>query len=160
MMSSYVPVVLTTAGLTPGVIGALLSAADFASLVAITVLIRMPPRRSVVTMDLAVLAACIGLALVPAVASQPLLVGALLMISGAGAGPITALAAAVARQSASPEEEGDAIALTGTFRAVALLAVPTLVAATLSVIALAPAVTGVAVLMGTPTLVARAIRHR
>jgi Major Facilitator Superfamily len=158
LMSSYVPVTLTLAGLPPGLVGTLMASADLSATAAIALLVRLPSRRALASLDVAVVVACVGLALVPLVASQPILVAIVLAASGAGAGPITALSAAVARQFVRSEEEGDAIALVGTFRAGALLVAPAAVAAVLGAIAVGPALAGAGLLLGVPTLVTRARR--
>ncbi|HET7829202.1 MAG TPA: MFS transporter [Candidatus Limnocylindrales bacterium] len=159
LMSSYVPVTLTAAGLAPGLIGTLMACGELSSTFAIALLVRLPSRRALASLDAAVLAACVGLAIVPLVASQPILVALALAASGAGAGPITALSAAVARQFVQPEHEGDAIALVGTFRAGALLVAPAAVAVVLGSVAVGPALAGAGLLMGVPSLVSRAARR-
>ena len=60
------------------------------------------------------------------------------------------LAPAMASLVAGPEEQGDALALTGTFRAGALFGAPALVGGLLSAIALAPALAILAAITLTP----------
>jgi len=147
LMSSYVPIVLTTAGLPPSVVGAMLSAADLASTISIATLVRMPPRWTSSALAAAVIAAGLGLAGLPFVTGTPLLAALLLVIAGAGSGPLMILGVAAARQLVDPADEGEAIALVGTFRAVALLVTPAAVAASLVVVPVgtALAVAGVAI---------------
>ena len=62
------------------------------------------------------------------------------------------LAPAMATLAATPDEQGDALALTGTFRAAALLASPAAVGAMLSVVALPAAVVLLGAGLGLPGL--------
>jgi predicted MFS family arabinose efflux permease len=153
LMGSYVPVLLTTAGLPPTVVGGLLSAADLAATATITSLVRVPPRWTRRALDLAVIAAAVGLAALPLAAGDPILSLVLLIISGAGAGPLMTLSVSAARQLSEASEEGDAIALVGTFRALALLVVPTGVAASLAVLPVALALSIAGLGMGLPAVV-------
>ena len=134
LIGSYVPVVLTGGGLTPGIIGALLAAADGAATVATFALVRLPPRLTRLSLDLSVLLAGVGLAALPLVAGNVLGAAILLVLSGAGAGPLMTLGVAVARGLVHADEEGDAIALVGTFRAAALLVTPAAFATTLALV--------------------------
>ena len=147
LQSSYVPVILTAAGLPAGIVGILLSASDLASTIAIAALVRFPPRYTVISLHLAVLAAGIGLAILPFVAGMPVLAGMTMMFAGAGAGPLMTLSVAMARQLADPADEGEAIALIGTFRAGALLVTPTAVALSLAVLTVGAAmsIAGIAI---------------
>lgn len=147
LMSSYVPVILTSAGLPPGIVGALMSAADLAGTATITALVRLPPRSTRLALDVAVVAAALGLAGLPAVAHIVPAAAILLLISGSGAGTLMTLGVATARELVAPDEEGEAIALVGTFRALALLVTPAAVAASLAVlpVGLALAIAGVTI---------------
>jgi len=80
----------------------------------------------------------------------------LLLTGGAASGTVTTLAPAMASLAAGPEEQGDALALSGTFRAGALFGAAALVGGLLSVITLAPAL---AILTAT-TLIPGAVLHR
>ena len=63
-----------------------------------------------------------------------------------------ALRPAMASLAVAPEWQGDAMALTGTFRAAALLAVPAAVGALLSVVTLPVAVVALGLGLGLPGL--------
>jgi hypothetical protein len=152
LMSSYVPVVLTAAGLPPGIVGGLMSAAELASTAALAALVRLPPSWTRVTLDVSIIVAAASLAALPWSGDNVAVAGLLLVLSGAGSGPMTTLGAAVARQLAHPADEGEAIAIVGTFRAFALLLTPAGVAAMLGVVGLASAVSGAAILIAIPSV--------
>jgi hypothetical protein len=152
LMSSYVPLVLTGAGLASGTTGLLMSMGDMASTGVVLAMSKTRLSRVNQALGLAVGLSCVSLALVPLVASSPILAAIMLAASGAGAGPITALAAASARQHVAPEDEGEAISLVGTFRAGALLIAPAGVAAVVGVVTVAPALAIASLLLGIPTL--------
>ena len=159
LQSSYVPVILTAAGLPAGIVGILLSASDLASTIAIAALVRFPPRYTVISLHLAVMAAGIGLAILPFVAGMPVLAGMTMMFAGAGAGPLMTLSVAMARQLADPADEGEAIALIGTFRAGALLVTPTAVALSLAVLTVGAAMSIAGIAIAVPAT-ALSLRQR
>ena len=76
-------------------------------------------------------AVVVGLALAAIAVAPPglLLYAVLLIVGGAASGLVTTLGPALASLAAGPDEQGDALALTGTFRAGALFAAPPLVGA-------------------------------
>jgi Major Facilitator Superfamily len=157
LMNSYVPVILSTAGLPAGIVGGMMTLGELAATVTITALVRIRPSLTRVALVAGVVATGTGLTLVPLVAGEPILAASLLILAGAGAGPLTSLAPGFARSRAEPEEEGEAIALVGTFRAGALLATPTGVAIGLSILALVPAmmIAGLAIAAPAIALTAR-----
>jgi predicted MFS family arabinose efflux permease len=160
LMGSYVPVVLTTAGLAPGIIGVLLSAAELASTVTLAAFVRFPPRWTRITLDVSIVVAALSLAALPVAGDNVAVAGLLLVLSGAGSGPMTTLGAAVARQLAHPDDEGEAIALVGTFRAVALLLTPAGVAGTIGLVGVGAALSGAAILMAVPAVTVSLWRRR
>ncbi len=160
LMGSYVPVVLTTAGLAPGIIGVLLSAAELASTVTLAAFVRFPPRWTRITLDVSIVVAALSLAALPVAGDNVAVAGLLLVLSGAGSGPMTTLGAAVARQLAHPDDEGEAIALVGTFRAVALLLTPAGVAGTIGLVGVGAALSGAAILMAIPAVTVSLWRRR
>lgn len=140
MMGSFVPVILVGAGIGPQGIGWLVTASEAAGMVALIALRDVPSARvrSIVTVAAFVAGACLaGIALGP-----PVLAGyaLLLLAGGAASGTVTTLAPAMASLVAGPEEQGEALALSGTFRAGALFGAPALVGALSSAIPLGPAV--------------------
>ena len=76
----------------------------------------------------------------------------LLIIGGAASGAATTLAPALANVVARAEEQGDVLALTGTFRAAALLAVPATIGLLLAITGVPAAVAVVAAGLGLPGL--------
>jgi hypothetical protein len=94
--------------------------------------------------EMAVLA---GIALAP----QALLAYALLLVAGGiAAGTVTSLAPALVTLVAAEQEQGDALALSGTFRSFALLGAPATVGALLSFVALPAALVAVAAAAAIP----------
>ena len=84
----------------------------------------------------------------------------LMVLGGASSGTITTLGPAMASLAAGPEEQGDALALAGTFRAGALLAAPALVGGLLAVTGIPTALLIAAAGLGSPgLLVGRGVRR-
>ena len=159
LMSSYVPLVLTGAGLSSGTTGLLMSMGDMASTGVVLAMTKTRLGHVQRALGLSVGLSCVSLAIVPLVAANPILAALMIAASGAGAGPITALAAAAARHHVDPEDEGEAISLVGTFRAGALLVTPAGVAAVVGVVAVGPALAAASLLLGLPTLLVGAGRR-
>jgi MFS family permease len=158
MLGSYVPVLAVGAGLGPTDVGLLVSLSEGAGAVAMLVLRWLSPARIqpiVRAAPLIEMVALGGIALAP-----PLLpvYAVLVMAAGAAGGAVTVLAPALVTQTASPHEHGDAIALTGTSRAIALLGAPAAVGALLSIIALPVALLAVAAVNVVPGLALRRVR--
>lgn len=158
MIGSYVPVVLVRAGLAPVVIGWLVTLSESAGAVALLLIRRAAPRRIrplVRAGAFAEMAALAGIALAGTVlAPQALLAyGVLLVAGGMAAGTVTSLAPALVTLVAGEHEQGDALALSGTFRSFALLGAPATVGALLSFVALPVALVAVAVASAIPGVV-------
>jgi hypothetical protein len=153
MIGSYIPVVLVGAGLGPAIIGWLVTLSEGAGAATLLVLRRTATSRirAIVRAgafaEMAVLA---GIALAP-----PILAGyaVLLIIGGTAAGAVTSLAPALVTMVSGDQEHGDALALSGTFRSVALLGVPASVGGLLSITVLPVAMVGVAIAAAVPGLV-------
>ncbi|MGH3630432.1 MAG: MFS transporter [Sciscionella sp.] len=149
LIGSYVPVALAGVGQPAGVIGALVSVANAASLAGAGAAGRLRPHQMRPGFVVATL--CCGLAMAPvalAAGSAPM-AGALLGVSGFGAGFLQTVGPALAIDAVHPDERGDAIAVAGTFRSGALFASPMIVAGLLGVITVGGAmvVVGVAAAM-------------
>jgi MFS family permease len=152
MLGSYVPVLAVGAGLGPGAVGLLVSLSEGSGAVMMLVLRWLSPvriQRIVRIAPLIEMAALAGIALAPAVLS---VYAALVAAAGAAGGAVTVLAPVLVTHAASEHEHGDAIALTGTSRAVALLGAPAAVGALLSIVALPVALVGVAAVNLAPGL--------
>ncbi len=140
MLGSFIPVLLVEAGFGSAGVGWLITVSEGAGMVALLlhrgVSGRERIRRRVVAGSLTVAGALAAVALAPEVLAVYI---ALLAIGGAASGIVTSLGPALASLAAGPEEQGDALALQGTFRAFALLGAPAAVGALVTTIALGPA---------------------
>lgn len=160
LLGSYIPVVLTGAGHAPAFIGGLMSLADATGMIASGALVRFAHREIRTTMVLGVLAVGGAIALVPLVAEVPVAVAAALALGGVGSSLVTTLGPAVAATSGDRAHQGAAIALTGTFRALALFVVPAGIAAALVAVPLGVATAAAGLAIALPTLVvSRPGRH-
>ena len=97
--------------------------------------------------EMAVLA---GIAVAPPILAA---YAALLILGGTAAGAVTSLAPALVTMVAADQEHGDALALSGTFRSIAMLGVPAAVGAVLGLVALPVAMVAVAALSAAPGVV-------
>jgi hypothetical protein len=153
MIGSYVPVILVGAGLGPALIGWLVTLSEAAGAVTLLVLRRTPVQRirTIIRAGaMAELAALVGIAVAPPVLPAYAL---LLIAGGTAAGAVTTLAPALVTLAAGEQEQGDALALSGTFRSVALLGAPAGVGALLSVATLPVALMAVVAAAAAPGLV-------
>ena len=159
MIGSYIPVILVGAGLVPSLIGLLVTLSEGAGAVMLLVLRRTPVRhvpafvRGGAFVEMVALA---GIALAPPLVP---VYGALLVVGGGAAGCVTGLAPALVAFAAGEQEQGDALALSGTFRSLALLGAPALTGALLAIVALPVALVGIAVGTAIPGAVL-ALRNR
>ena len=152
MLGSYIPVILVGASVGSQGIGWLITLSEGGSIVAVLVLRGIAHghiRRAVRIGFLAAAAVLICLAVAPAALAGYLV---FLVAGGVASGVVATLPPAMAASAAEPEEQGDAMALTGTFRAAALLAVPATVGALLSVVTLPVAVVALGLGLGLPGL--------
>ena len=155
LISSYVPVVLERAGQPVQLIGVLVSVGNGANIAGAALVARVRSRTLVRAVIACMLAAGTGAALVGLVAGSVPLVGLVLAVSGLGGGALQTLGPALASDMVHPEERGDAISATGTFRAAALFASPLAVAGLLTFMALTPAMLIAGVLITLPVLTTR-----
>lgn len=152
MMGSFVPVLLVGAGVGPQGVGWLITASEAAGAAALLLLRNVRAARVAIAVRvgaLVVLGALAALALAPA---DPVLYALLLLTGGAGSGTVTTLSAAMASLAAGQHEQGDALALSGTFRAAALFTSPAAVGALVSVIGLSGALLGLVAGLAAPGL--------
>ncbi|MBA2700281.1 MAG: MFS transporter [Chloroflexi bacterium] len=152
MIGSYVPVILVGAGIGPAAIGWLITGSEAAGTIALLALrtvatrwIGMAVRVGAVT----AVAALVAVALAPQLLATYVV---LLLIGGAASGTVTTMAPAMASLVAGPDEQGDALSLSGTFRAAALFGAPAAVGGLLSIVALSPALLILAATVGLPGL--------
>jgi MFS family permease len=155
LVSSYVPVALQLAGQSASTIGALVSAANAASVAGSGAVGRVSRAGAWKALAVGTLATGIGTAAVAAVAGSAPLAALALAVSGLGAGALQTIGPAVATDAVHPEERGEAIAVTGTFRAGALFAAPLGVAALILAMPLTAAMTVAGALITGPVLAVR-----
>lgn len=137
MLGSFVPVLLVGVGVETLGVGTLVTASETAGFVTLFLLRGLPAAhvgRAVAIGGFACCGALVGLAVAPA--SLPVYV-ALLLLGGAASGTVTTLGPALAAAEAGPDEQGDALALAGLFRAGALFSAPAAVGALVTVVPLA-----------------------
>jgi MFS family permease len=149
MVGSYIPVILVDAGLGPQPIGLLVTASEGAGTVALLTLRRIHARwiaAAVRTAAYTAMAALTAIALAPAV---PTIYAALLVIGGAAGGAVTTLSPALISLVSDEHEQGDALSLSGVFRAASLLGSPAAVGALLGLTSV-----GGAIVIATSTIVA------
>lgn len=154
LLSSYVPVALEGAGQGPAVIGGLVSAANAASVAGSVVAAKSQARQRFAFVTATVVA---GAAVAGAgyAASVTAYAAVLLVVSGLGAGVLQTLGPASAAEAVGVEERGDAIAVTGAFRAGALFLAPLAVGGLLVAVPLDLALLALGLAVTAPALVAR-----
>ncbi len=157
LLTSYVPVALIAAGQTAATVGALVAVANGAMLVGAGVAGRVRSRWQPPVVLAAILVGGTAVALTAALAGSVPLSAVVLAAGGYVAGTLQVLGSAVVAESVHPEERGEAIAASGTFRALSMFGTPLAVAGLISVLPLAPAVAAVGVALGLPAVVLR--RH-
>jgi MFS family permease len=157
LLTSYVPVALDAARQSATTIGVLVAAANGAQLLGTALAGRVRAHLTVPALLVGILVTGAATALTAAVAWSPPLAALVLVVSGMAAGAVQVLGPALAAESVHPQERGEAIALTGTFRAAALLTAPLAVAGMVVVVPLTPAI---AVVGAGMTLPAFALRKR
>jgi MFS family permease len=155
LLTSYVPVALDAARQSATTIGVLVAAANGAQLLGTAAAGWIRTRRANRVLVAGILATGIATALTAAVAWSIALSALVLVVSGFAAGAVQVLGPATAAEAVHPEERGDAIAATGTFRAAALLAAPLAVAGMVAVVPLTPAIAMVGAGMTLPALAVR-----
>jgi MFS family permease len=124
VVDSYVPVALSLAGQSATVIGILISTANAAVLLGSAAGGWIRSKGIKPSLVIGVLTTGLGLAAAGPLAPFAVAVGGALAISGIGAGILQTVGPAIAADYVHPEERGDALALTGTYRAVALFLAP------------------------------------
>jgi MFS family permease len=154
MLSSFVPVALAAAGQPPEVIGFLLMISEGSGLAASGLLLRRRPPDVRLWLELAVVIVAASLVAFPATTGVALLAGLALALGGLGSGLLMSLGPALATESVSPSERGEAIAVTGTFRAAALLITPAVASAALTVVTLPIGLVVAAFAIGGPPIIA------
>ena len=155
LLGSYVPVALDAARQSATTIGALISVANAAALVGAVIAARVRQSWTARVVLWGIVATGVTTGLTAALAGSVLLSALVLATSGVSAGVLQVLGLAVASDAVHPEERGEAIAVSGTFRAGALFAAPLAVAGLVVVLPLAPAVALVGAVMTVPAVALR-----
>lgn len=155
LLTSYVPVALVAAGQNAATVGALVAVANGAMLIGAGVAGRVRSRWQPPVVLAAILVGGTAIALTAASAGSVPLSAVVLAAGGYVAGTLQVLGSAVVAESVHPEERGEAIAASGTFRALSMFGTPLAVAGLISVLPLAPAVAAVGVALGLPAVVLR-----
>jgi MFS family permease len=140
VLTSYVPVAMVAAGQSAATVGG-----------------RVRGRWQAPAVVTGVMVAGAAVALTAVSAAVVPLAAVVLAAGGYAAGTLQVLGSAVVAESVHPEERGDAIAASGTFRALSMFGTPLAVAGLITVVPLAPAVAVVGVALGLPGVVLR--RH-
>lgn len=156
ILNSYLGVVITEAGHSIPVVGAMMTLANLAALVGSS--LAMPLRRLGIGKSTMVgtLLAAVGTAAMALLMPNLPLACVFLVLSGLGGGILQTLGPALAADSVGSEERGRSIASVGTFRAISLLVTPMGIGAMVFVLpspAMATAI--VAVALGAPALISR-----
>jgi MFS family permease len=157
LLVSYVPVALVAAGQNAPTVGALVSVANGAMLIGAGAAGRVRSRWQPPVVLAAILVGGMAIGLTATVAGSVPLSALILAAGGYVAGTLQVLGSAVVAESVHPEERGEAIAVSGMFRALSMFGTPLAVAGLISVVPLAPAVAAVGVALGLPAVILR--RH-
>ena len=148
MMGSFVPVLLVAAGVGSIGVGWAITGSEAAGMFALLALRTVSRRRIAPAVRIAAVVASVALVLIALLPPVLPVAIALLLIGGAAAGSVTTLSPAMATLVASADEQGDALSLTGTFRAAALFASPAAVGVLVTPLAVGPAMAIVALVVG------------
>ncbi|ROZ62088.1 MFS transporter [Kocuria soli] len=155
LLDSYVPLALSLAGQSAAVIGILLSIANTTILAGSAFggwIHRQGIRASLIT---GVFATGLGVAATGPFAGLTALVAVSLAVSGIGAGILQTVGPAIAAEKVDPEERGDALALTGTFRAMALMLTPVGMAGVVAIAPVAAALLAAGLFITAPAAITR-----
>jgi hypothetical protein len=152
MIGSYIPVILVGAGIGPQGVGLLITLSEAAGTAALLALRTASATVVPTAVRFAGFAAAAALAAIALVPANPVAYALLMTVGGAASGTVTTLSPAMASLVAGPQEQGDALALAGTFRAATLLAAPASAGVLLSSVPLSPAIVIVAGALGLPGL--------
>ncbi len=161
LLDSFVPVILTGAGLGAAAVGLLIALSDGASMIATIWLARA---RSVGLVWLAALSAVtllLGVAGLPFVAQMLVPTIVVLMLAGMGGGLLNTLAPAIVNEHAASAEQSSALALGGMYRSGARMVLPAGIAAAVPIIGVAGGMVVAAVALSAPILaLGRAVASR
>jgi MFS family permease len=155
LIGSYVPIVLSQAGQSARAIGILIAIGNAANTLSAAPYARIMARTSSAALRIPTLASAASCGLIGYAAGNAVLAAVLLVAGGAGAGALQILGSALAAEAVDGEERGNAMAVTGTARAVAMFTSPMSVAGLLQVMAVSPALAVVGGVLTLPVLLFR-----
>ncbi|GAB6983787.1 MFS transporter [Nocardioides pyridinolyticus] len=150
LLTSYVPVILDASRHSSSVIGALVAAANGASIVGSMVAGRVRGPFVERALTCGIVATGFGLAVAATASSWLWAAAAALVVSGVGSGLVQTLGPGFASQLAGTEDQGQVIMATGTYRSASLLLAPLGAAGLGALVGLAPAVTVLGIAIATP----------
>lgn len=150
LMDGFVPAVLQTATHSATTVGVVVSVANAAAVVGSAAVARATPRSTGRIYAVCTLAAGFGMAAFGVATAHAVLAAAALAVAGSGAGALQTLGPALASAAVGEHEQGDAIAVYGTVRAVAMFVAPLSLAVLVTVIAPAPALLVAGALLSLP----------
>jgi MFS family permease len=156
LLNSYVPVALAGSH-TATTVGVLISVANGAALAGAGIIGRLPDRAMRRSFAPVTVLCGVTTGVLAFVAPNAVLAATLLAASGATLGMLQVVGPAIAVSVVDPQERGDVIAVTGTFRALALLVSPLAVAGLLGVVSLGPAMAVVGLAIAVPAVFGRRI---
>lgn len=151
LLSSYVPVVLASAGESSAIVGVMVAVANGASIAGSGLPRLLGERGRSWLVPGSIVVTGLGVGVTGYVAGSSTLTGVALAASGVGAGMLQTLGPALAATGVPRQARGDAVAIAGSFRAGALFAAPIGTAGLLDVISLPPALAVAGVLLALPT---------
>jgi hypothetical protein len=152
ILESFIPVVLDGARYSPTAIGALVSVSNGAAVLGTLAVGRMRQALTSMTYATTMLAAAAGLGTIGFVATSTPAAAAALACSGFAAGMLQTISPALATTSVKPHEHGDAIAMAGTARAVAMFAAPLLITAAALAVPVSVGLLGVGLALCVPAV--------
>ncbi|THG33308.1 MFS transporter [Naasia lichenicola] len=148
--ATYVPIVFTAADWNEVAIGAVIALANGALLASNLFCGRLAIERFVPVLRIGSVLVGLGISGLALIGVAPAVSVALLILSGAGMGTVMTIGPALAAESVHPEERGQAMAITGSYRAGALLGVPLVVTAASLVLPIAPILLVLGIAVGGP----------
>jgi MFS family permease len=157
LLNSYIPVLMDAVGHPPVIIGAVQAVADALATAAAAALAKWHVARPGRAIGWSVVGTAASLVVFPFVVESAALALLAIAASGLAVGIQMTLGPALASDSVTPGEQGEAIAVAGTFRAGALLVTPSAMSAVLGVLSLpvAMAIAGVVVALPTGVVLGR-----
>lgn len=156
-MDGLVPAALQTARHSAVTVGVVVSVANAAAVVGSAAVARTTPGATARIYAACTLAGGLGMAAFGVATEDPVAAAAALAVPALGAGALQTLGPALASAAVGAGEQGDAIAVYGTVRAVAMFAAPLGVAVLVTSVALAPALLVTGALLCAPSAAARSI---